>query len=116
MEWNSHIRALVSQAQTGCVPFFLPCFHYFPHLSLIPMQPLPSLVGVPITVEGSDCTQEPICHKADSVSCLAAPPPNGIMAHSLHFARSTALNFVLVAQGALDMFWWVSSVLFFSVL
>ncbi len=64
----------------------------------------------------TNAATEPICHKADSVSCLAAPPPNGIMAHSLHFARSTALNFVLVAQGALDMFWWVSSVLFFSVL
>ncbi|KAH9983876.1 inositol monophosphatase [Russula vinacea] len=47
----------------------------------------------------------PIRRKADSFSRLAGAPPHGVMAHSLRSVGSAALNFALVAQGALDMYW-----------
>jgi myo-inositol-1(or 4)-monophosphatase len=73
-------------------------------------RPLPSLAGALIAVEwGSDRAQEPIRRKADSFSRLAAAPPHGVMAHSLRSVGSAALNIALVAQGALDMYWCVSS-------
>jgi fructose-1,6-bisphosphatase/inositol monophosphatase family enzyme len=73
-------------------------------------RPLPSLAGALIAVEwGSDRAQDPIRRKADSFSRLAAAPPHGVMAHSLRSVGSAALNIALVAQGALDMYWCVSS-------
>ncbi|KAI9432055.1 hypothetical protein H4582DRAFT_1998811 [Lactarius indigo] len=72
-------------------------------------RPLPSLGGALIAVEwGSDRAQEPIRAKAQSFSRLAGAPPNGVMAHSLRSVGSAALNFALVAQGALDAYWSVS--------
>jgi myo-inositol-1(or 4)-monophosphatase len=47
--------------------------------------------------------------KATSFLRLAGDPNNGInkgrMAHSLRSVGSAALNFALVAQGGLDMYW-----------
>jgi myo-inositol-1(or 4)-monophosphatase len=72
-------------------------------------RPLPALAGALIAVEwGSDRTQEAIRRKAGSFSSLAGAPPHGVMAHSLRSVGSAALNFALVAQGALDMYWCVS--------
>ena len=72
-------------------------------------RPLPSLAGALIAIEwGSDRTQEAIRCKADSFSRLAGAPPHGVMAHSLRSVGSAALNYALVAQGALDMYWCVS--------
>jgi len=75
-------------------------------LPLAPARPLPALAGALIAVEwGSDRAQDPIRRKADSFSRLAGAPPHGVMAHSLRSVGSAALNFALVAQGALDMYW-----------
>jgi len=69
-------------------------------------RPLSSLAGALVAVEwGSDRAREPIQRKADSFSHLAGAPPHGVMAHSLRSVGSAALNFALVAQGALDMYW-----------
>jgi myo-inositol-1(or 4)-monophosphatase len=77
-------------------------------------RPLPALAGALIAVEwGSDRAQDPIRRKADSFSRLAGAPPHGVMAHSLRSVGSAALNFALVAQGALDMYWCVSFSLLF---
>jgi hypothetical protein len=71
-------------------------------------RPLPTLAGALIAVEwGSDRGREPIRRKADSFSRLAGAPPHGVMAHSLRSVGSAALNFALVAQGALDMYRYV---------
>ena len=56
---------------------------------------------------GSDRAREAIQRKADSFSRLAGAPPHGVMTHSLRSVGSAALNFALVAQGALDMYWCV---------
>ncbi|KAI9510769.1 inositol monophosphatase [Russula earlei] len=75
-------------------------------LPLAPARPLPGLASALIAVEwGSDRAQEPIRCKADSFARLAGAPPRGVMAHSLRSVGSAALNFALVAQGALDMYW-----------
>ncbi|KAH8992927.1 inositol monophosphatase [Lactarius akahatsu] len=72
-------------------------------------RPLPSLGGALIAVEwGSDRTQGAISAKAQSFARLAGAPPHGVMAHSLRSVGSAALNFALVAQGALDAYWLVS--------
>ena len=72
-------------------------------------RPLPSLAGALIAIEwGSDRSQEAIRRKADSFSRLAGAPPYGVMAHSLRSVGSAAMNYALVAQGALDMYWCVS--------
>ena len=77
-------------------------------LPLAPARPLPGLAGALIAVEwGSDRAQDPIRRKADSFARLAGAPPHGVMAHSLRSVGSAALNFALVAQGALDMYWCV---------
>jgi len=69
-------------------------------------RPLPALAGALIAVEwGSDRAREPMRGKAGSFSSLAGAPPHGVMAHSLRSVGSAALNFALVAQGALDMYW-----------
>ena len=71
-------------------------------------RPLHALAGALIAVEwGSERAREPITRKADSFSRLAGAPPHGVMAHSLRSVGSAALNFALVAQGALDMYWCV---------
>ena len=71
-------------------------------------RPLSSLAGALVAVEwGSDRAREPIQRKADSFSRLAGAPPHGVMTHSLRSVGSAALNFALVAQGALDMYWCV---------
>jgi inositol monophosphatase family protein len=97
---HTHTRALVTDTNTDIgAPQRLP-------LAPASVRPLPSLAGALIAVEwGSDRTQEPMRRKADSFSRLAAAPPNGVMAHSLRSVGSAALNFALVAQGALDMYW-----------
>jgi myo-inositol-1(or 4)-monophosphatase len=75
-------------------------------------RPLPALAGALIAVEwGSDRAQDPIRRKADSFSRLSGAPPHGVMAHSLRSVGSAALNFALVAQGALDMYWYASFLL-----
>lgn len=72
-------------------------------------RPLPALAGALVAVEwGSDRGQDPIRRKADSFLRLAGAPPHGVMAHSLRSVGSAALNFALVAQGALDMYWCAS--------
>ena len=72
-------------------------------------RPLPTLSGALIAVEwGSDRAQEPIRCQVDSFARLAGAPPQGVMAHSLRSVGSAALNFALVAQGALDLYWCVS--------
>ncbi|KAI0297623.1 hypothetical protein B0F90DRAFT_1634034 [Multifurca ochricompacta] len=85
----------------------------YPHPQRLPLaaaavRPLPGLAGALVAVEwGSDRAQEPIKRKAGSFSRLAGAPPHGVMAHSLRSVGSAALNFALVAQGALDMYWYV---------
>jgi len=77
-------------------------------LPLAPARPLPALASALVAVEwGSDRAQDAIRRKADSFSRLAGAPPHGVMAHSLRSLGSAALNFALVAQGALDMYWCV---------
>ncbi len=47
--------------------------------------------------------------KSDSFSRLAGNPTQGViggkMAHSLRSIGSAALNYALVAQGGLDLYW-----------
>ncbi|KAF7307144.1 Inositol-1-monophosphatase [Mycena indigotica] len=72
-------------------------------------KPLPSLSQALIAVEwGSDRAEKPISAKSSSFGRLAGDPsqvPGGKMAHSLRSVGSAALNFALVAQGALDLYW-----------
>ena len=79
-------------------------------LPLTPPRPLPSLSQALIAVEwGSDRTAEAIKARADTFSRLAGDKvqiPGGKMAHSLRSVGSAALNFALVAQGGLDLYWY----------
>ncbi|KAF7303138.1 Inositol-1-monophosphatase [Mycena kentingensis (nom. inval.)] len=74
-----------------------------------PPKPLPSLSQALIAVEwGSDRAEKPINAKSASFGRLAGDPAHiqgGKMAHSLRSVGSAALNFALVAQGGLDMYW-----------
>ncbi|KAF8167582.1 hypothetical protein B0H34DRAFT_645343 [Crassisporium funariophilum] len=75
-----------------------------------PPKPLPSLSQALIAVEwGSDRTQTTINAKANSFSRLAGNPAQGVaggkMAHSLRSLGSAALNYAIVAQGGLDLYW-----------
>jgi myo-inositol-1(or 4)-monophosphatase len=77
-----------------------------------PPKPLPSLNQALIAVEwGSDRTLSTINAKAGSFSRLAGNPAQGVvggkMAHSLRSMGSAALNYGLVAQGGLDLYWYV---------
>ena len=67
---------------------------------------------------GSDRKAPTIVAKSDSFLRLAGDPANGIekgkMAHSLRSVGSAALNFALVAQGGLDMYWCVSDSFVYS--
>ncbi|KIY46261.1 hypothetical protein FISHEDRAFT_66516 [Fistulina hepatica ATCC 64428] len=73
-------------------------------------KPLPSLSQGLIAVEwGSDRAQATLEKKAQSFYRLAGDPVQGVqggrMAHSLRSMGSAALNFCMVAQGGLDMYW-----------
>ncbi|PPQ78037.1 hypothetical protein CVT25_015582 [Psilocybe cyanescens] len=75
-----------------------------------PAKPLPSLGQALIAVEwGSDRSKTTINAKANSFSRLAGDPAQGLsegkMAHSLRSVGSAALNFAMVAQGGLDLYW-----------
>ncbi|KAH9968312.1 inositol monophosphatase [Lactifluus volemus] len=75
-------------------------------LAPVAARPLPSLAGALIAVEwGSDRGPDAIRRKANSFSRLAGAPPHGVMAHALRSVGSAALNFGLVAQGAVDLYW-----------
>lgn len=85
-------------------------------LPLAPPKPLPSLSQALIAVEwGSDRTKTAIEGKSGSFMRLAGNSEGedgervekGRMAHSLRSLGSAALNFAMVAQGGLDMYWWV---------
>ncbi|KAK2464767.1 hypothetical protein APHAL10511_003185 [Amanita phalloides] len=74
------------------------------------IRPLPSLHDALIAVEwGSHRSNKAIATKASSFSRLAGDADQGVaggkMAHSLRSLGSAALNFCLVAQGALDIYW-----------
>ncbi|VDC04207.1 unnamed protein product [Peniophora sp. CBMAI 1063] len=79
-------------------------------LPLYGAKPLPSLGQALIAIEwGSDRKAPTIVAKSDSFLRLAGDPENGVqkgkMAHSLRSMGSAALNFAMVAQGGLDMYW-----------
>ena len=76
-------------------------------------RPLPSLSQALIAVEwGSDRSLDVAGLKSDSFLKLAGDPNHqhpvtgGRMAHSLRSMGSAALNFSMVAQGGLDMYWY----------
>ena len=60
---------------------------------------------------GSDRTEGTIASKSRSFSRLAGDPAQGVkggkMAHSLRSLGSAAMNYALVAQGSLDLYWYV---------
>lgn len=73
-------------------------------------RPLPSLSQALIGVEwGSDRSQNIVRAKGDSYKRLAGNPKEGVeggrMAHSLRSLGSAALNFAMVAQGGMDIYW-----------
>ncbi|ETW79754.1 hypothetical protein HETIRDRAFT_63751 [Heterobasidion irregulare TC 32-1] len=79
-------------------------------LPLAPARPLPSLSQALVAIEwGSDRKAPAIQKKADSFTRLAGDPAGGVqggrMAHSLRSIGSAALNYAMVAQGGLDMYW-----------
>ncbi|KAF9011194.1 myo inositol monophosphatase [Cyathus striatus] len=78
-------------------------------LPLSAPKPLASLNQGLLAIEwGSDRSQGTIAAKSSSFSRLAGDPTGvkgGKMAHSLRSVGSAALNFALVAQGGLDLYW-----------
>jgi myo-inositol-1(or 4)-monophosphatase len=60
---------------------------------------------------GSDRKELTITSKANSFGRLAGDPEQGVkggkMTHSLRSMGSAALNYAMVAQGGLDLYWWV---------
>ncbi|TFK42065.1 hypothetical protein BDQ12DRAFT_677597 [Crucibulum laeve] len=73
-------------------------------------KPLPSLNQALLAVEwGSDRGEATIGPKSTSFARLAGNPAQGVtggkMAHSLRSMGSAALNFAMVAQGGLDLYW-----------
>ncbi|KAG5644150.1 hypothetical protein DXG03_009045 [Asterophora parasitica] len=73
-------------------------------------KPLPSLSQALLAVEwGSDRCERTITSKSSAFGRLAGNPAQGVtggkMAHSLRSVGSAALNFALVAQGGLDLYW-----------
>ena len=86
-------------------------------LPLSAPRPLPSLSQALIAVEwGSDRSQTAAGSKAESFLRLAGDPNHakpvegGRMAHSLRSLGSAALNFSMVAQGGMDMYWYAAVV------
>ncbi|GBE77335.1 Protein qutG [Sparassis crispa] len=79
-------------------------------LPLAQPRPLPSLSQALIGVEwGSDRSSNGIRVKGESFKRLAGNPKEGVeggrMAHSLRSLGSAALNYGLVAQGGMDIYW-----------
>jgi myo-inositol-1(or 4)-monophosphatase len=79
-------------------------------LPLATPKSLPSLSQAQIAVEwGSDRARATLDGKSSSFLRLAGNPAQGVqggrMAHSLRSMGSAALNFSMVAQGGLDMYW-----------
>ncbi|EIM83255.1 inositol monophosphatase [Stereum hirsutum FP-91666 SS1] len=81
-------------------------------LPLHPARPLASLSQALLAIEwGSDRKASVLKPKADSFTRLAADTvanggvEGGKMAHSLRSIGSAALNFAMVAQGGLDLYW-----------
>ncbi|EPT03829.1 hypothetical protein FOMPIDRAFT_127815 [Fomitopsis schrenkii] len=79
-------------------------------LPLVVPRPLPSLSQALIGIEwGSDRSNDIIQPKGDSFKRLAGNPKEGVvggrMAHSLRSLGSAALNYSMVAQGGLDIYW-----------
>ncbi|KZT72854.1 inositol monophosphatase [Daedalea quercina L-15889] len=79
-------------------------------LPLAVPRPLPSLSQALIGIEwGSDRSNDIVQAKGDSFKRLAGNPKEGVvggrMAHSLRSVGSAALNYSLVAQGGLDIYW-----------
>jgi myo-inositol-1(or 4)-monophosphatase len=84
-------------------------------LAPVAARPLSGLAGTLIAVEwGSDRGPDAIRRKANSFACLAGAPPDGVMAHALRSVSSAALNFALVTQGAVDLYWCVFCVACYS--
>ncbi|EGO05357.1 hypothetical protein SERLA73DRAFT_174474 [Serpula lacrymans var. lacrymans S7.3] len=79
-------------------------------LPLSAPKPLPSLSKALMAIEwGSDRGSEALTGKSNSFLRLAGDPNDGIaggrMGHSLRSMGSAALNYCMVAQGGLDMYW-----------
>ena len=59
---------------------------------------------------GSDRCERTITSKTNSFGRLAGNPAQGVsggkMTHSLRSMGSAALNFAMVAQGGLDLYWY----------
>ncbi|KAI0801463.1 myo inositol monophosphatase [Fomes fomentarius] len=75
-----------------------------------PPRPLPNLSQALLGIEwGSDRSLELVNKKGESFKRLAGDPKTGVdrgkMAHSLRSLGSAALNYCMVAQGALDIYW-----------
>ncbi|KAK0481379.1 hypothetical protein IW261DRAFT_1418473 [Armillaria novae-zelandiae] len=73
-------------------------------------KPLASLSQAQIAVEwGNDRASKPLTSRSESFHLIAGDPSNGVvggrMAHSLRSLGSSAMNFAMVAQGGLDMYW-----------
>ncbi|KAG6857300.1 hypothetical protein H0H87_006493 [Tephrocybe sp. NHM501043] len=73
-------------------------------------KPLASLSKALVAVEwGSDRCERTITSKSSSFGRLAGNPAQGVtggkMSHSLRSMGSAALNFAMVAQGGLDLYW-----------
>ncbi|KAJ7597904.1 hypothetical protein C8J56DRAFT_773553 [Mycena floridula] len=71
---------------------------------------LPSLNQAQIAVEwGNDRSIKPLTARSASFHKIAGDPDNGVvggkMVHSIRSLGSSALNFSMVAQGGLDMYW-----------
>lgn len=60
---------------------------------------------------GSDRSANIIHSKGDAFKRLAGNPKEGVeggrMAHSLRSLGSAALNYAMVAQGGMDIYWYV---------
>jgi len=73
-------------------------------------KPLATLNHAQIAVEwGNDRTVDPLTKRSESFHKLAGDPDNGVvggrMAHSIRSLGSSAMNFAMVAQGGLDIYW-----------
>ncbi|KAF9257068.1 hypothetical protein L218DRAFT_880403 [Marasmius fiardii PR-910] len=73
-------------------------------------KPLATLNHAQIAVEwGNDRSVDPLTKRSRSFHLLAGDPSTGVdggrMAHSIRSLGSSALNFAMVAQGGLDIYW-----------
>ena len=66
---------------------------------------VPLQVYLPSSEWGSVHMHNPIHHKSDRFGRFAGVPWHGIMARSLHLVSNATMNYVLVTQGTLDMYW-----------